>query len=93
MRENEELNANLLSVTNDRDRFRSQLQEAGVEVTDEAGGKAPDGGNIIEEKVTCTAFTFELVATLMCRIAMPEILFAFRTKRFARFAKEWRSCS
>jgi hypothetical protein len=58
MRENAELNANLLSVTNDRDRFRSQLQEAGVEVTDDAGGNT-DGGNIIEEKVTCTAIMFK----------------------------------
>ena len=93
MRENAELSAKWLSVTNERDRLRSQLHEAGVEVTGDAGGKSTDGGNIIEEKVTCTGFMFKLAALLICRIVVSlMILLSLRTKKSARFAREWQSC-
>lgn len=51
MRENEELSANLLSATNDRDRYRSRLEEAGIQTTNNTDGEPTAGSNIVEEKV------------------------------------------
>ena len=63
VRENEELGSKLLTVTNDRDRCMSQLQEAGIETTN-AEGETVVGETVLEEKNREIAALRKKVATL-----------------------------
>jgi hypothetical protein len=66
MRENEELSTNLLSMTNDRDRYMSQLQDAGIETTNAAGEKqaATGDGSLLEEKVRLAPLSVQVISLI-----------------------------